>query len=28
VLIERAIAAVRERIGVELEPEVEMVGRF
>ena len=27
-LIERAIAAVRERFGVELEPEVEMVGRF
>jgi UDP-N-acetylmuramate dehydrogenase len=27
-LIERAIAGVRERFGVELEPEVEMVGRF
>lgn len=27
-LIERAIAAVREQFGVELEPEVEMVGRF
>jgi UDP-N-acetylmuramate dehydrogenase len=27
-LIERAIAAVRERLGVELEPEVELVGRF
>jgi UDP-N-acetylmuramate dehydrogenase len=27
-LIERAISAVRERFGVELEPEVEMVGRF
>ena len=27
-LIARAIAAVRERFGVELEPEVEMVGRY